>query len=321
MKRVVALIIVILMSLTLCACDSESVAAAKKAYADSNYEEVIAVLADEEITDSKVAEMFIVSKVYVAYDNGEYKNVVELLSGTEAEDPELNKILVISKANLAFAENQYYDAIYLLQSIENYNENEHYNKALDAAVKNAVETYDVSSLVDVYGLDESIEERVYQTITEACMSFDFDAFCYMEDLIEELPEGTLKENLSKYAAGNKKTKVKSFMNGEWKWNCGEDGNEEARVTLYMNEDDEKCIGFLSQCSKLMESFYYKENDLYWQEFIFAGEFPVSVVNTTRDTYGNIVGEKVSVKLDIDNSKMTIHLSEATYPDRVWEKVS
>lgn len=286
MKRIVVLTIVILMCILLCACDSEAVAAAKKAYEDSNYEGVVVALADEEITDSKVAEM-----------------------------------LTISKANIAFADNQYCEVVSLLQNIENYNENELYNKALDAAVKNAVETYDVSSLVDVYGLDASIEERVYQTITEACMSFDFDAFCYMEDLIEELPEGTLKENLSKYAAGNQKTKVKSFMNGEWKWNYGEDENEEARVTLYMNEDDEKCIGFLSQCSKLMESFYYKENDLYWQEFIFAGDFPVSVVNTTRDTYGNIIGEKVSVKLDIDNSKMIIHLSDATYPDRVWERIS
>lgn len=322
MKRIVALVIVILMCLALCACDSEAVAAAKEAYAESNYEEVVAALADEEITDSEVAEMLLASKVYVAYENGKYQKVVELLLGTETAYPELNDILVISKAQIAFAESQYCEAISLLQNIEKFNENELYNKALHAAVKHAVETYDVSLLVDIYGLEVSIEESVYSIITEACTVLDYDAFCFMEEIIEKLPEGTLKDNLSLFSERNQKNKVKAFMNGEWKWLKDEESNDEVKVTLYMHEDDDKCIGFISKLSTYMEGMHYKVNDLYWQDFIFAGDSPVSVNNTTRNSiYGTITVEKASVKLDIENSKMYIHLSNALHSDRVWEKVS
>lgn len=286
MKKAVILISVILIILTLCACDSEAVAAAKKAYAESNYEEVVAVLADEEITDASIAEM-----------------------------------LFVSKANIAFSEGKYFEVVSLLQNTLNYSENELYNKSLNAAIKVALETYDVSLLVDVYELDTSIEEYVYQALTEACAAFEYDAFNFMERLIEKLPEGNLKESLSVYSEGSQKNKVKAFMRGDWKIVYDEESQDVAIVSVRVHEDDEKCVGFLTQVSKFMERYYYEVNDIYWKDFVFEKNFPIYVYNTVRYDTGAISGEVSTVELDMENAKMYIHVTGTVNPDRVYYKVA
>ena len=321
MKRALIIAVAGILSLFLCACQSEAVTTAKKAYAEANYEEVVTALAEEEITDAEVANMLLVSKIYVAYDSGEYQEVVNMLSDGETVSPEMEEILAISKANLAYKEEQYHEVISLLQTVNNYAENELYKKAIEVATNNAIASYDIKSLVDIYGMDASIEQNVYQQITNACADFNYDAFCFMEGLIGSLSEGNLKDVLKSYSAANQKNKTKAFMKGEWKIIYDEEGQDIGIVKLHVHEEDEKCVGFLALVSEFMKDYHYEENDVYWQEFVFEGNQPVSVYNTTRYSNGTIGGKVASVELDMEKGEMTIHVTGTVSPDRVYTKVS
>ena len=321
MKKGFIIAITLSLCITLCACESKAVKEAKAAYAEGNYEQVVATLSGEEITDEEVSNILFLSEVHVAYSNAEYQKVVDMLADYETDQTELQEMLTVSKANVAFSDKNYYEVVTLLCENESKTECGVYADALTILTEDALNAFDTETIVALYETDESIGETVSEFITDACSAFNYDAFLWLDKLVEMLPDSELKDNLSTYSAENGKTRTKAFMKGEWKIVYDEETQDADIVTLHVHEDDAKCVGFLTQVSEYLEDFYYEPNDLYWQDFIFDGNVPVTVFNLTRYSNGVTNGKISTVELDIEAGKMYIHVTGTTRPDRIYEKVA
>ena len=151
-------------------------------------------------------------------------------------------------------------------------------------------------------------------------AFEYSAFCFVDELINELPEGYLRNKLSTYYENNEKTRVKAFLRGDWKMVYDAETGDEAIVTIHVYEEDSKCVAFLTKVSTFMERYFYEVNDLYWQDFSFENNQPISIHTLVRSTDGSTEGSIASFKLDMEAGEIHIHVTGTDVSDRIWQKV-
>lgn len=270
------------------------------------------------------------SQVIEAYNAEDYVTVVSLLDGVEPSDEEILKMLCISEARIAYDSKNYAEAVEKLCGTQYKGEVEFYSKALKAAVENAVAAHDTNALLSLYEADEETEKSAYAIITDTCNSFDYSAFEFLDELLAALPDCSFSDELSEYSKQNKKTRTKAFMQGDWEWinnELLEEGDLPMIVTFEAFDNDEDCIGVLKQAStRMIENYAYEIGELYWKGFTFKPEAPASVQNMTRyaDAYGPLnyfVYNLAPIQFDQEKGQMIIHISGASTPDRIWQKIS
>jgi hypothetical protein len=190
------------------------------------------------------------------------------------------------------------------------------------AVEDAFAKYDIDTLVDLYEEDAEIEDTLYQLITDRCGNFDYDCFVFAEAFANELPDTMLKLELNRYLSNNSKNKIKAFMQGEWLIIYDEAIGEVATVKCIVNEDDSKCVGYLTSFSSYMVEYHYAENDVYWSGFVFDGDQPITVNNMLRHTSGHFeyVPAKVELSLEKEEMYITIFTANTVSPVRTCRKI-
>lgn len=285
MKKIVAIALIMNLCFSLCACGSSAKTDAKEKFKNENYEDVVAILEKEENLDDEMTEM-----------------------------------LTVSKANVAYSNNDYIEVISILQDSDTKQEQEIYVKSMEVLLDKALNEYNTELLVTLYSMDTSIEDSVFEAIINKANAFEYSAFCFVDELINELPEGYLRNKLSTYYENNEKTRVKAFLRGDWKMVYDAEIGDEAIVTIHVYEEDSKCVAFLTKVSTFMERYFYEVNDLYWQDFSFENNQPISIHTLVRYTDGSTGGSIASFKLDMEAGEIHIHVTDTDVSDRIWQKV-
>lgn len=274
------------------------------------------------------------SQATEAYNVGDYEAVISLLKETGATDDETAKMLCISEAQIAYGSKDYMTVVALLSDTSYKSEVEIYPKALTKAVEEAVSSLDAKAVLSLYEMDEEVATSAYALITDKCSAFEYGAFGLLDDVVSELPECVFSDELIDYSKQNEKTRTKAFMQGDWEWINEAFGDYDATaeenatvprnvVTIEVFENDEDCVGILKQLSPNCEDFLYQVGDVYWHDFVFKKDTPVTVVNMTRSTdgYGTISYTLSLIQLDMEVGQMTIHVTGAISADRIWQKIS
>lgn len=354
MKRLTILVTLIICLSMLTSCSSKKIADAEIAFSEADYESVITLLSDLNIEDPNVNRMLVIAKAYVAYAKGEYQLVIDLLSGVDGLDDPHHEILVLSEAYIAygnedyqkvvdlltnvkqlddasneilkastayvyFADEQYLAAVKSLAYLDNRKNFDVYNDSVDVLIETSLQTLDAKTITELYKLENSVENIIFNRITEKCNSYDYNYFLLLDSVILELPDSDFKSKLETFDTNNGKMRAKAFMQGEWQMVY--DDGDTAIVKVHVNDDDAKCIGILTQVSDFMKTYFYEENDLYWSDFIFDGDVPISVSHLVRYTNGDSYTKLCSFEIDYENNRILIHVTGVTKSDRIWERMS
>lgn len=354
MKRWMFLVILIICLVMLTSCSSKKIADAETAFNEADYESVITLLSDLNIEDPNVERMLVIAKAYVAYGDGNYQLVADLLSDIDELDEQLqimlfsseaytaygnadyqkvvdlltkvnqlddpsNEMLKVSTAHVYFANEQYLEAVKTLVNVDNRKTYDVYNDSLDILLENSLMNLNAKTIAELYTLENNVETIIFDSIVEKCSSYEYDYFLLLDSVILELPDSDFKSKLETFDMNNGKMRAKAFMRGEWQMVY--DDGDTAVVKVHVNDDDAKCIGILTQVSDFMKTYFYEENDLYWSDFIFDGDTPISVSHLVRYTNGDSYTKLCSFEIDYENNRILIHVTGTTKSDRIWEKVS
>ncbi len=328
MKRIVVCICAIMLLLSLCACESKQEKEAKLAYSEKRYADVVSVMEGETTDDPELLDMLTFSQAVISYEGKDYQTVVKLLENKSDDDPECLDMLAYSKANIAFAADDYDSVLQLIGADEHYSDDEIVMESWERVFTNTFDNADAEAYSEYAKMNGAPIVLALEIITDHCNDFDYDAFLFLDEVIDELSEGELLNNLTAYNQENMKTRTKAFLKGTWEWQMDQD--TKSLVEIHVSDDDNQCVGYLTQVGDDLIRYSYHLGEVYWKEFVFDEEGKlVSMYNLTKLAGGQPVGSNAIIDIYFESDTMLIGLqkrnwfynSQTVTPDRTWVKIS
>lgn len=270
MKKITVLIIAIIMTLVLCACDSQ------------------------EVKDAKAA-----------YEEGDYAKTVELLSKEKDLDQDAKDILIFSEANVLNKDGKNLDAVKKLVTCSQGTQAEQFEEMYTAALDDAIATKAPDSVIELLKIDETKTDAVYDTITKACKDKDYNGFVVLEGLVENLDDGDLKTKLSEFAKEYTILKAQSFMLGTWERHV-EGVEKNARVKIVSYNDN--YVGRVVRVGDDQKDYHFKEDDILMQDFEFENGDKFIYSGLVKYTDGSSEREIATGTIDYKKDTYSVQLS-------------
>lgn len=311
----------ILLVLFLTGCGSQKVSSARTAYTNGDYQAVIAALEGVELTEDADRNMLLSAKAQVAYAAQNYEEVVTLLGEGPCEDNDLENIRQLSKGQIAYAAQDYETVLETLGDRDDRDNLEIYSLAQKSVLRESVQAQNIESVIQILNDTPALQDTVVSDVSEACGGMDYSAFLFLDQLIEELPEGECRNALSTYAGENAVLRLQAFLNGTWEWH--EEGDSEPAVVELTVQSDGTGIGILKRVSPAQVKYGFETGDIYWKDFHYLSGNTFACSHLLRTTEGGVIEGYAYTTADFDRGVIHVHITPVTgtvqNQDREWTR--
>lgn len=289
-KPVLVCFTIIVLCISLCACDSDNVKNARGAYNAGNYAEAIELLDAEENLSTSAKELLGNSKAQLAKEQGDFSNAI-------------GELIAVNKPSS--------DTLY--------------KEILQCAIEDANTTGSSEHLTRIIQQDSSNATSIYEALQTEAVANNIMAYQAIEGISSnEAIDKTIKEQFASFISENGEQRARAFLLGTWEWS----GGEGTKTKVEIKPQGDGLIGIVTQVGDNSTKYQLQTGDVYWTDFIFLEPTQFTCKNLAKTTNGVPVPCTAVGTIDFSSSNMlALHLTSdvALYhvidPNRVWTRAA